>query len=215
MLRRSTPQKSSAAGPDEAVGPRLRARRSPRMIAAGVALACLGGLGGAMAFQEATHANQVVVVQRQVARGEVVGNGDLSVVTIGSAPGVSTLPAERLPELVGGTALVDLPEGTLVGEGAVGEPQLPAGHSEIGIKLAAGRIPNQAMPAGTPVDLVEISGEGAEFSSLVVRASVASAPQRTADGSAWVLDVRLPQAQAQRIADLAAHDRIALVRKAA
>ena len=122
-----------------------------------------------MAFQEATHANQVVVVQRAVPRGEVIDAGDLAVVTIGSAPGVSTVPAGDLPGMVGRTALVDL---------------------------------------------VEIQTDKQEFSELQVQGTVASAPVQTVDGAGWVLDVFLPQSQAQRVADLAAHDRIVLVRKA-
>lgn len=214
MFRSNEAATHPAAGSPAPVEARLKARRSPRLVAAGVVLACLGGLGGAMAFQEATHANQVVVVQRAVPRGEVIDAGDLAVVTIGSAPGVSTVPAGDLPGMVGRTALVDLPQGSLVGRGAVGEAVVPAGQAQIGLKLAAGRIPNQPMPAGTPVDLVEIQTDKQEFSELQVQGTVASAPVQTVDGAGWVLDVFLPQSQAQRVADLAAHDRIVLVRKA-
>ena len=70
------------------------------------------------------------------------------------------------------------------------------------------------MPAGTPVDLVEIQTDKQEFSELQVQGTVASAPVQTVDGAGWVLDVFLPQSQAQRVVDLAAHDRIVLVRKA-
>lgn len=213
-----TPRRLGASVPEPAADATptttLRPRRSPRLIAAGVMLACLGGLGGAMAYQEATHANQVVVMQRGLARGEVVRQSDLSVVTIGAAPGVRTLAAGSLPSLVGKQALVDLPQGSLVGEGSVGTPALAAGQAQLGIKLSAGRIPGQPLPAGTPVELVEISGEGAEFNSLVVQAIVLAAPEKLPDGSSHMLDVAVPQSQAQRLADLAAHDRMALVRKA-
>lgn len=198
----------------------LKARRSPRLVAAGLLVACLGGLGGAMAYQQASHANQVVVVQRTVPRGEVVEQGDLSVVTIGSAPGVHTTPARELDALVGRRALVDLPAGSLVGAESVGEPRLPDGTAQLGLKLASGRLPAESLPAGTPVDLVEVTSDKqgvtatTQSSSLVVEARIQTAGQPSPDGSATVLDVAVPAAQAQRIADLAARDLVVIVRRA-
>lgn len=186
-------------------------------MAAGVMLACLGGLGGAMLFQQATHANQVVVVQRSVARGDVVRASDLGVVTIGTAPGVRTLPAEALDELVGQQALVDLPQGSLVGDGLVGTSSVPEGHAVLGLKLAAGRVPVQPLPAGTQVQLVQVGeakGGAAPQEQLVVLAQVVTAPREMADGSSQLLDVAVPGAAAQQVADLAARDLLVLVRKA-
>lgn len=198
----------------------LAPRRSPRLVAAGLLVACLGGLGGAMAYQQASHANQVVVVQRTVPRGEVVRQTDLAVVTIGSAPGVRTTPAGQIGTLVGRHALVDLPAGSLVAPESVGDPRLPEGTAQLGLKLAAGRLPVEALPAGTPVELVEVSADKQGItstggsSSLVVEATIQTAGQASQDGSATVLDVAVPAAQAQRIADLAARDLLVVVRRA-
>lgn len=198
----------------------LKARRSPRLMAAGLLVACLGGLGGAMAYQQASHANQVIVVQRTVPRGEVLKQTDLAVVTIGAAPGVHTTPAEQLGSLVGRHALVDLPAGSLVAAESVGEPRLPEGTAQLGLKLAAGRLPAEPLPAGTPVDLVEVTADKqgvastTQSSSLVVEARIQTAGQPSPDGAAMVLDVAVPAAQAQRIADLAARDLLVVVRRA-
>ncbi|MGO4957609.1 SAF domain-containing protein [Luteococcus sp. Sow4_B9] len=192
----------------------LRPRRSPRMAAAGVLLACLGGLGAAVAYQQAAHSNQVVVVQRPVARGEQVQAGDLAVVTIGPAPGVRTLPAERLGSLVGQQALVDLAAGSLVGEGAVGRAALPKGKAQIGLKLVAGRVPNAELPAGTRLNLVEVTSDKAQSTGLVVEAEVVLAPELMQDGSTRTMDVAVPETQAERLADLAARDLVVVVRQA-
>ena len=197
----------------------LKARRSPRLVAAGLLVACLGGLGGAMAYQQASHANQVIVVQHTVPRGEVVRQSDLAVVTIGSAPGVHTTPARDLDALIGRRALVDLPAGSLVATESVGEPRLPDGTAQLGLKLAAGRLPVEPLPAGTPVDLVAVTSDkqgvtaATQSSSLVVEARIQTAGQPSPDGSAVVLDVAVPAAQAQRIADLAARDLLVIVRR--
>lgn len=196
----------------------LRARRSPRLIIAGVLCACLGGLGAALVYAQATSSTQVLVVARDVARGEVVQTSDLAVVTVGSVPGVSTVPASELATLVGGEAHVDLPRGSLVGEGSVGEPVVAEGTSQLGIRLAAGRLPVKSMPAGTRITLVAVTGTrtGAaqESSTLKVAGHVVSSPVPLVDGSSYVLDVAVPQGVAQQVADLAAAEQLVLVREA-
>ncbi|MEL4356500.1 MULTISPECIES: SAF domain-containing protein [unclassified Luteococcus] len=196
------------------VAAHLRPRRSPRLVAAGLLLACLGGLGGALAYQRASHANQVVVVQHAVPRGELVRAQDLSVVTIGPAPGVHTVDANQLPSLVGKQALVDLPAGSLVGAGSVGQVRLAKGHVQLGLRLAPGRVPVEPMPAGTPVRLVEVTSDKQENSALVVEAMIVTAARTLPDGTSQMLDVGVPEAQAQRLADLSARDLLVVVRKA-
>lgn len=205
-----TPLARASAAP---LAAHLRPRRSPRLVAAGVLLASLGGLGGAMAYQQASHANQVLVTTRTVPRGSELRPADLAVVTIGQAPGVHTVPAEQLSSLVGRHALVDLPQGSLVGASSIGELALPAGRTQLGLKLAPGRLPNQDLPQGTPVQLVEVTSDKAESTSLLVDAQVVVAPSTLPDGSTRVLDVSVPEAQAQRLADLAARDLLVVVRR--
>ncbi len=195
----------------------LRARRNPRLVIAGVLCAALGGLGAAVVHAETSSSAQVLMAARDVSRGEVVQTSDLAVVTIGSAPGVNTVPASELSSLVGGEARVDLPSGSLVGDGAVGEPEVAKGTSQLGLRLAAGRLPVKVMPAGTRVTLVAVTGTrtGADdgVPSLRVTGQIVSTPVPLADGASYVLDVAVPQASAQQVADLAAREQLVIVRE--
>ncbi|HNV10641.1 MAG TPA: SAF domain-containing protein [Propionibacteriaceae bacterium] len=195
----------------------LRARRNPRLVIAGVLCAALGGLGAAVVHAETSSSAQVLMAARDVSRGEVVQTSDLAVVTIGSAPGVNTVPASELSSLVGGEARVDLPSGSLVGDGAVGEPEVAKGTSQLGLRLAAGRLPVKVMPAGTRVTLVAVTGTrtGADdgVPSLRVTGQIVSSPVPLADGASYVLDVAVPQASAQQVADLAAREQLVIVRE--
>lgn len=203
----------------------LRARRSPRLIAAGVLCATLGGLGAAFAWNQTTTSQTVVVMTQDVARGETVRAEDLGVVTMGSVPGLRTIPADQAQSLIGKEALVDLPAGSLVGEGSIGTSAPAKGTSEVGLKLAAGRLPVRDIPAGTKVQLVAVPAKGANVGSegatsqepeapAVFDAVVVTAPRQLPDGASWVLDVRVADADAAPIAQLASAEQLVLVKKA-
>lgn len=200
--------------------PQLRARRSPKLIALGVLAICVGGLGTAFAYQQATASNSIVIVANAVARGETITAGDLGVTTMGAAPGVATLPSSELAGLVGQQALVDLPKGAVVGPGAVGVSELPAGQAQLGLKLAAGRLPTTDLPAGTPITLVSVpadrtGGSPVDEAAREFPAVVVASPMILPDGATWTLDVAVPQQDAAAVAALSATDRLVVVRQAA
>lgn len=196
-----------------AASPTLRARRSPRLILIGVLCACLGGLGCALAWQQTTHAHQVVVAARSLARGELIDAGDLTTTSIGAAPGVSTVSAERLDELIGSTALVDLPAGALVATESIGEPRLATGFSVIGLHLAAGRVPG-GLVSGSDVVLASAPALGDTADTAPERrqapGTVVGPPVQSSDGS-WSLDVRVSADAALSLAELAAAGRIIVI----
>lgn len=192
----------------------LRARRNVRWIALGILVICLGGLGSGFLFVSVADAHAVIRVNRTVYRGQVIQAADLGAVTIGTAIGVETVPADRAADLVGQTAITDLPSGSLLVPGAVGPPELPADTNRVGLRLSSGRIPISPLPPGTPVLLVEIAKDGqGEPAGASVLALVATAPLVQTDGSS-VLDVSVPATEGERIARLAAADLLVLVRRA-
>lgn len=196
----------------------LRARRSPRLIAAGVMLAALGGLGAGAAYTQASSATPVIVMSQTVARGEVVKATDMSVVTLGTAPGVKTVPSDQMAELVGKTALVDLPAGSLVGQDSVGEMPTKPDEAQLGLKLAAGRLPMVAMPAGTKVKIVPLSATKADGSvdqkaaGPTIDATIVTAPTVLPDGMSYALDVSVSPDQIATVARLASQDLVVLVK---
>lgn len=213
----SRPDKQRQSIPEQKLQPpqpKLRARRSPRLIALGVLLACLGGLGAVLVQSQTSSTQSVVLMAHSVARGDVVERSDVTVVTIGTAPGVRTVPAAHIAEMIGQTALVDLPEGTLPGPNAVGTLNLPKGGVEVGLKVASGRLPLSDLPIGTAVQLVMVPADGAAASQArSVDAVVVAAPREVAEGGAWTLDVSVPAESAADVAVQSAREQLVVVRK--
>lgn len=194
----------------------LRARRSPRWIAAGVLAMCLGGLGAVLLYDGAVTSQQVLRVNTAVARGELIEAGDLGPVTVGALPGVSVVPAEQMSDLVGQSALVDLPAGGLVPAGGVGPPTLAEGSVRMGLALPAGRLPTSALTPGEPVLLIPVpaADDPTAEPEAVVTAVLHSVPTTAPDGVASLVDVTLDREDADLVARLAATDRLVLARVA-
>lgn len=231
MLTARTPRARRAPSDDVVVAsgapdtvadaPRLRTRRSPVLIVAGLLCAVLGALGGAFAWTQASRAQSVLVMARDVARGEQLRSGDVGVVSISVAEGVSTLPASELDRLIGGHAKVDLPAGSLLGAGFVGALPITPGTARVGLRLPAGRVPTSPMPAGTRISVVEVAEKSetqasgtqrdAEKAPRSTDAVVVRAPVRAEDRASWLLDVEVNADQAPRLADLASRDRVAVI----
>lgn len=213
-----TPATEPGQAPSRPAAVRLRARRNPRLIVIGVLCACLGALGMGWAWHGAQRTQPVILVNRDITRGEKIKAGDLKTTTIGPAPEVQTVPADRLESLIGQYAQVDLRVGALLSPAAVGPELLPAGNAQVGLLLAAGRLPSQSLRSGDQVLLVAIpapgSGEPPAGPPRRFNAAVASPPQALSDGQRWLVDVELAEDQAVEVAALAAAERIALVRKA-
>lgn len=196
---------------------RLRVRRSPRWLAAGILAVALGGLGSAFGFVTIADTQPVLKVNRTIYRGELIGAQDISVVTIGRGSDVAAIPGDRLNQIVGKNAVTDLPQGSLLVEGAVGQVDLAPGMARVGLKLAPGRLPSTGMPAGTKVLVVAVSPPNAQASEETLPASVpatlTAAPVTAPDGS-LIVDVNLAANVAEVVARLAAADQVALVRQA-
>lgn len=214
---------ASAEVPGPGDVPRLRTRRSPVLIVAGLLCAVLGALGGAFAWTQASRAQSVLVMTRDVARGEQLRSGDVGVVSIAIAEGVSTLPASELDRLIGHHARVDLPAGSLPGAGSVGALPVSPGTAHVGLRLPAGRVPTSPMPAGTRISVVEVAEKSETQAAGATRSTdtgnsprstdavVVRAPVRAEDRASWLLDVEVGAGQAARLADLAARDRVAVI----
>lgn len=217
-------QTPSLSGPRRGAAthaPHFRARRSPRWIAAGVLAMALGGLGGAFLWTDATGTQAVVKVTHPIARGDVIEAKDLVTVHLSRTADIATVPAEQVSDLVGKVAMTDLPKDALLAPGAIGEVVVEKGTVHLGLQLAPGRLPAAGVPSGVPVTLIEVaasSATGATAQEAVAdhatfTALVVASPTQGDDGS-WLVDVAVSSSDAERIADLAAANRLVLVRQA-
>lgn len=188
-----------------------RARRSPVLVAAGVLLTCLGGLGAVLLHQSSVSSTAVVAVSADVSRGEVVEASDLEVREIGGHPGVQVVPAAELESLVGRHAVRDLTAGGLLAPGTVGDLPQGADQVRLGLSLPAGRVPAAGLRAGDPVQLFAVPTEE-EAQGEAVTATVVSDPVTGADQVSILVDVVVDRADAARVASLAAAERIVLAR---
>lgn len=181
------------------------ARRSPRLIALGVLTVALGGLGAGGIYAASVETREAVIVKEDIARGETIEAGDLTVTEIPGSLAVEAVPGEKLPDLIGQTPLVDLPAGSFPASRHLGEPVIPEGKTLVGIMLSYGRLPRAAMPSGTKVQLVSLVNDDAPTPGVIV-----TSPQEL-EFDSYVLDVLVTKSQAAKIARLAATDQLALV----
>jgi hypothetical protein len=205
--------------------PRIAGRRNPRWIALGVVALCLGGLLSYLLYAQVAAQSAVVAMSRTVHRGAVIQATDLTTTTVNGATKVSTVPAAELQSLVGKRAAYDLVEGSLVPAAAVDTPPLPAaGRAVVGLKLDQGRAPFGLLPASSQVRLVPVpAGEQATAGQPAAAQSANPGPiylgrvvdvTDGADGTSVLINVDVPEADAAAIAQLAAQNRIAVLREA-
>ena len=137
--------------------PRVRGRRNPRWMALGVVAICLGGLLSYVIYAKVAVQTAVVAMARTVHRGAVISATDLTTATVGGTSKLSTVPAGRLPDLVGHRVAYDLVEGALVPAAAVADVPVPdAGRAIVGLKLSQGRAPAALLDPSAPVRLVAL-----------------------------------------------------------
>ncbi len=185
----------------------LRARRSPRLIALGVLAIVLGALGAAALYSMNTDHVSVVVMARDVTRGNEIQATDLAVVSMPATLQVEMSGADELDQMVGRMARNDLPAGAFPLPRHLGQDPIPADHFLVGIRLSSGRLPSAELPPGTRVQLISLL----EGDDTVVNAVVASSPIMLDDGSGHLLDVTVPDDAAAGVATLAATDQLVLI----
>ena len=197
-----------------------RNRRSPKWIALGAIAICLGALASFVLYSQAAESHSVVALRDAVPRGTVIRATDLTVVTVGSTPGISTVAGDQLTSFVGRRTAVDLVAGSLLPPDAVTSDPLPLPQrSIVGIRLSDGRAPHEHLDPGNPVRLVAVPPANADadyrdsFSDLSVTGRVVEIVTLN-DGQSVLLDVDVPATQAASIARLAAQDRIVAIRDA-
>lgn len=190
----------------------VRSRLDLRWLVAGVLAACIGGLGAALLYANVSSATSVITIKRTVYRDQIIAAEDLGVISLAVPIGLDAVAADRLAEIVGKTAIIDLPAGGILTPAEFGEPVVAPGSVRLGLRLEAGRLPSSAMEPGASVLLVPVGRDGGEPpSGGSVPATIATIPRQQTDGST-VVDVTLTEAEGTRVAQLATGGQLAVLR---
>lgn len=214
----TTTSTTPAAGPtapdpaSRAAQPRLR--RRPAMAAAGVALVGLGGMTAAFLATSMDSSAPILVVARDVSRGEVLTEADLAVARLSGLAAGAALPGGQLATAVGQTAVTDLPAGMPVPPTSLAADPIPGpGQSVVGIKLAPGQLPTVALRPGDRVRVVGTprAQDDAPTAAPPAAAAVVASTGVDETSGDTVVNVVVPAAQAPTVAALAATGRVALI----
>ncbi|HEY7144799.1 MAG TPA: SAF domain-containing protein [Streptosporangiaceae bacterium] len=148
------PGGNGAARPGQLRG--LPRRRRPAMIALAIALIGAGILASAALYQRANHQVPVLMVTVSVPAGTQITSADIGTTTVAAGPGVHTIPARQLSQVVGLTAAVTLRPGTLLAPSEL-TTALPPGKGQVLVSLP---LKPQSLPASglQPGDHVLVTG---------------------------------------------------------
>ena len=191
-----------------------KSRRRPVLIAAGIALALLGGVATWWVTTNLTRTVSVMATSEDVARGETITAEDLTTIQLAGGQQVDVVPATEAADIVGTTALVDLPGGTLITSANTGTAiGVEAGESVVGVSLTQAQMPGDPLAAGDLVRVVETpvtQGDPPAETPRSFEATVYTTRLDTETG-VWVVDLVVPNREAADIAARAATGRVALV----
>ncbi|HLL63236.1 MAG TPA: SAF domain-containing protein [Propionibacteriaceae bacterium] len=216
-LGRSRPSPGSGDSTETTPAPPpVPGRRNPKWIALGVVALCLGGLLSYAIYARLANETAVVTVAQTVYRGEVIDAADLTTITLQGNTIARAVPAADLDTLIGKRAAADLVAGSVLVASAVTDEAIPeSGRAVVGLKLSAGRTPTSLLLPSAAVRLVALPSQngsdsltGDTFTARII--DQANGP----DGTSILVNVDVSADQAAIIAQLAAQDRIALVRDA-
>jgi hypothetical protein len=164
--------------------PRRTRRRSVPLAAGGVVLVVACALVFAEGWLQAGNRQPVLALARPVAAGQVITAADLETVRVSVAGPVSLVPASRQAQVVGSTAAVSMPAGSLLAGSDIGTPPPARGQVRLGVALKPGQYPPD-LAAGQDVDVLATPATSASGSSSGSGGASAALPV----GEAVVLSV--------------------------
>ena len=133
------------------------------MFALCAVLVAAGALGAAFAYTSVSDTQEVLVVNRDIARGETIEPGDLTVVRVSVDPALTPISGSQKSSIEGSRAAVDLWAGTLLSEQQVTENLVPGeGESLVGISLTPAQMPSEPLYSGDTVRIVTTPGDQGE-----------------------------------------------------
>lgn len=202
---------------EAAVAPRQPSTESMRRwgrIGAGLGAAVIGAWLFAALYLSAGDRTEVVVVAERVERLSTIERSDLRTARISDDVDVTTVAADRLEELVGRVAGVELVPGSLLAEGQLlpsDHQLLDASEAVVGVLLGPGDGPGVSLRRGAPVLVVvrpppAVPGEPVAIEGWVFDASADAVSARERP-----IDVVVPRVEAASVSAAAAEGRVTIV----
>jgi hypothetical protein len=153
-----------------------------------------------------------------VQRGDVISDGDLNTIYIGTDPGLAYLDPDDAGQVIGRAALANLPAGTLITADQFAHPDsvLSSGDAAIGLALEAGQLPSLSLAPGDRVKVVAGGAAGSQDQPLVIESatveSVTEIQGEAGQQARWRVSLRLSENDATNLAmALASNAQIQLV----
>jgi hypothetical protein len=208
MRRAALPTATSAEG--------LPSRRRWARVAAGAVLALLGGWVFASLYVSAGERVEVLAVAHDVDRFDTVERDDLRTVRVAADPGVDTVDASDVDDIVGRAAATDLLEDSLLSTNQLvaKDARLVADNEAVvGAELAPGDIPEGALAGGIdvmvvlrPADTAPGGGEVDQVPGWLL--GFGDPDENTGDRRVSLV---VPEDRAADVADAASDERVAVV----
>lgn len=200
--------------PAAATGSPVRQRRRPALIALGIALIIVCGLGAYWLVDRLSTTSQVVVAAVDVPEGKVLTAQDLTVIDVNVPGGTAVIAGGELSTLVGQRTSAPLEQGALISPSEVSADSFPAaGSAVVGVKVNAGQIPTADVDPGDPIRIIGTPREGDDppgGDAPVITGTIQAVSSPTVDG-ALIVDVLVSDDQAATLASLAATGRISII----
>lgn len=195
----------------------VKTRRRPWLWAVSVLLIALGALLAGAVVNMVKTTVPVVLASKEVQRGAIITREDLAVVEVHPDPSLKTVPAADLESLVGRTALIDVPQGSLLAPTATGDkPTVDDGQALVGVALTPAQMPSGELKPDQSVQLVSTPRAGDDITKdkpvISVQATVISTSVIT-DTNLIVVNVAVPEEVAESVAALSATGRVGLIVK--
>lgn len=191
-----------------------RYRRRPALICLGLALLAASTASSVYLTQLSGDTVPVLAVARDVARGQIIDDADLTVAHAVSDPALAPVPVTERNQTVGLRAAADLTAGTLLTSAAVTSGDLPAaGETIVGVALTEAQMPAEKMIPGDNVRIFETPNLGdrpPKNPPASISARVISVSEPT-QGTQTIVDVVVDADTAGALAARVATGRIALV----
>jgi SAF domain len=214
---RNGPARAAAQGQPNGQLRGLPRRRRPAMIALAAALIGAGILASAALYNRENHQVSVVMVTTPVPVGQVITSGDVGTTSIAAGPGLQTIPARQMSQVVGLVAATSLRPGTLLAPSEVTSKLAPApGQDLVPVAIKPSGLPASGLTPGDQVLVVATpaasGGAGAAPVLTQPLPAVVEAVNAVTDQNGFdVVDLLVSSGSGPAVAEQAATGQIALV----